>query len=286
MITLDEVLSRLDKVKKCGSEWKALCPAHEDINASLTVREGDDGKILFRCHAGCSYAEIMTALKIEKVNTKPAISKTYDYVGEYGDILYQVVRYIPKSFRQRRPDGQGGWLWNLKGVDRVLYNLPALNSILADSSFIFLVEGEKDADNLIANELIATTMSGGAAAEWQTQYTETLKDKRVILLPDNDAPGHEWADKIGSILYKWCDTLSVINLPDLPEKGDVSDWLKTHTTIELLSLSKAAPPYMPPAFVRREELEAIRNMLMYIYTAFLKQRAFRNNPARMSNKYE
>ena len=71
--------------------------------------------------------------------------EAYDYRDAQGHLVYQVVRRFPKSFRQRRPDGRGGWIWNLDGVARVLYRLPELLKA-APHATIYIVEGEKDVD--------------------------------------------------------------------------------------------------------------------------------------------
>ena len=71
-------------------------------------------------------------------------TKTYDYCDAGGALLYQVLRYEqPKSFRQRQPDGNGGWIWNLN-EQRVFYRLPDLMKYPFGT--VFVTEGEKDAD--------------------------------------------------------------------------------------------------------------------------------------------
>ena len=133
-----DILSRLRGVRQNGSGWTARCPAHEDRRASLSVGLGDDGRTLVHCHAGCSPESVMSAIGLTmqdlmpsdndngRPKGKPQIVASYDYRDEYGELLFQVVRMAPKSFRQRRPKPGGGWLWNLQGVRRVLYRLPEL----------------------------------------------------------------------------------------------------------------------------------------------------------------
>jgi hypothetical protein len=74
----------------------------------------------------------------------PSIVATYDYRDEKGVLLFQVCRFDPKDFRPRRPDGK----LTLEGVRRVLYRLPDVLKAVAEGATIYLVEGEKDADNL------------------------------------------------------------------------------------------------------------------------------------------
>ena len=81
-----------------------------------------------------------------RANSQHKIVASYDYTDEFGTLLFQVVRLAPKTFRQRRPDGKGGWIWNLEGVTRVLYRLPDLMEALALERRVFVVEGEKDVE--------------------------------------------------------------------------------------------------------------------------------------------
>ena len=115
------------------------------------------------------------------------IIATYDYNDESGTLLFQVIRYEPKDFRQRRPDDQGGWIYNLNGVRRVLNRLPELIAA-SITDWIYIVEGEKDADNLIARNFVATTNSGGAR-KWLNDYNRYFKGRLVAIIPDNDEAG-------------------------------------------------------------------------------------------------
>jgi len=152
----------------------------------------------------------------------------YDYTDEAGTLLYQVVRTEPKSFFQRYPDGRGGWI-NRKCARQVLYQLPRLLS----SPIVFVVEGEKDADRLIAEGFIATTNSGGANARWLPEYSETLRGKEVILIPDNDPPGRKRVETIGRDLVGSAE----VTVLALEGCKDVSDWLdKGHSELELIHL--------------------------------------------------
>jgi len=169
---------------------------------------------------------------------------TYAYQDQTGTLLFEVVRFAPKSFRPRRPDGDGGWVWSLEGVHRVLYRLPEL--IAADLSVIvFLVEGEKDADRLASLGLISTTCAGGAN-KWRPEYTKCLKDRRVVILPDCDEPGRKHARAVSVALRGVARAVAILDLDGLTEKGDVSDWLDAGGTVErLLALGEvalSAPP--------------------------------------------
>ena len=126
---IGDFLNRLDGVKSQTNGWIARCPAHDDRNASLSVNEGGDGRILLHCHAGCDPESVAGArglalsdLFVEKSNGNGrVIEATYDYRDEADKLLFQAVRYTPKGFSQRRPNGAGGWIYKLEDVRRVLY---------------------------------------------------------------------------------------------------------------------------------------------------------------------
>src|SRR5439155_7305110 len=144
-----DLLARFPDAKRAGKGWSAKCPAHDDRRASLSIGTGADGRWLLKCHAGCALEAILAAAHLAKrdllptkttTTTKKTIAAIYDYTDENGTLLYQVVRYQPKDFRQRRPDGKGDWLWNLGDVRRVLFGLPGLR----DHKVVYIGEGEKD----------------------------------------------------------------------------------------------------------------------------------------------
>ena len=112
-------------------------------------------------------------------NSSPELVATYDYTDESGNLLYQTCRYQPKDFRQRRPDGKGGWINNLQGVRRVLYRLPEV----LKAQTVCVPEGEKDCDNLAKFGFVATTNPLGAG-KWRDEYSETLRGKDVIVFGD------------------------------------------------------------------------------------------------------
>ncbi|MDA9824824.1 AAA family ATPase [Alphaproteobacteria bacterium] len=145
----------------------------------------------------------------------------YDYIDAQGELLYQVQRFYPKSFRQRRPDRNGGWVYNLKDVPALPYLLPALLS--DQQGTIFIVEGEKCADELSALGLLATTNSGGAG-NWKPILNHHFQGRDVVIIPDNDAAGRMHAQLVAQNLFGIANSLKILELPGLPEKGDVFDW--------------------------------------------------------------
>jgi hypothetical protein len=245
---IQTVLDHLKGIRRHekGDGWEACCPAHEDKKPSLGVAVGDDGRVLLCCQAGCPVEAIVKALGLTMAdlfpgesNGKPRIIAEYDYRDEAGVLRYQTVRFCPKDFRQRRPDSKGGWIWNLKGVGRLLYRLPELLASPITEP-VFGCEGEKDVDNLRRLGLVATCNPLGAG-KWLKCFNEVLRGRRVVLLPDNDEPGRLHMEDVRRQLDGVASSVAIVNLPDLPPKGDVSDWLDQGGTKHgLLEMAQAA----------------------------------------------
>jgi hypothetical protein len=251
----EQIARALGNGRRVGNGWMARCPLacehqHGDANPSLSISERA-GKILVHCqsqHAN-EQDQVIAALRelglwrdanaSETLNGKRTVA-TYDYCDESGAPLFQVVRYEPKDFLQRQPDGKGGWIWNLKGVRRVLYRLPELLANNRNET-VWIVEGEKDADALAALGLVATTNPGGAG-KWCGEYNEPLRGRRVAILPDNDQPGENHARVIAASLTGVAASVRIVRLSGLPEKGDLSDWLAAGGTRDaLLELVEQTP---------------------------------------------
>src|SRR5262249_22364168 len=195
------------------------------------------------------------------------IAATYDYTDENGTLLSQAVRFEPKGFAQRRRlasdedsraleahgiSVEGRWVWSLKfleadpgavceecgGAHRVVsvrqapYRLPELLAAPQDAP-VFVDEGEKDVENLRAIGLVATTNLGGAG-KWRSDYNPHFHGRRVVILPDNDNDGREHAREVGRELLNFAFCVKIVELPGLPEKGDVSDWIAAGGTREQL----------------------------------------------------
>lgn len=180
------------------------------------------------------------------------LAATYDYTDEAGDLRFQVCRYEyeeggsrKKTFRQRRKDGDR-WIWSVKGIEQVPYRLTELIEAVAQELLVFVVEGEKDADALAALGVPATCNAMGAG-KWPDELTEYFKGADVVILPDNDEPGRKHRDLVGSMLSSIAKRVRVLDLPELPEKGDVSDWLAAgHDVGALYDLVAAkAVPWSP-----------------------------------------
>lgn len=217
------------------------------------MSEGSDGRVLLHCHAGCDIKDILASIDLKMRDLyenngasadERKVVATYPYHDADGKLVLEVLRYEPKSFRQRRPDGNGGWIWNLTGVKRPLYKLADVEiarDVLHEP--VYFVEGEKDADRLAGQDLVATTSLGGSGS-WRPEYAEQLRGAHVVVVPDNDEPGKQYAAKVAASLQGVAASVKVVELPGLPPKGDVSDWLDAgHSGAELAQLAAAAPEW-------------------------------------------
>jgi hypothetical protein len=262
MTPVERLLAKLPDAKQAGKGWSARCPAHVDRRASLSIGEGENGRALVKCHAGCKPDAICSAVGLRvldlmptadtlatpskpKSNGKPRIVAQYEYRDEAGNVLFQAVRYDPKDFRQRRPKPDGGWDWSVKGVRVVPYRLPEL---LAESARpVFVAEGEKDVDNLTRLGVLATCNVGGAG-KWTAEHAAFLRGRRVILLADNDEPGRNHVQQVAHSLVGIAEWVRIVDLPRLPPKGDVSDWIAAGgTKDELRRLAESTPAWTPAA---------------------------------------
>lgn len=273
---VDRILGLLDGVKpKAGHKgWMARCPAHDDRDPSLSVDENQAGDVLLHCLAGCAMDRILAELDLkpadlfmdqikprERIKFTAAGSKivaVYDFRDAAGELVFQEVRYEPKKFRQRRPDGQGGFIWNLDGVVPVLYNLPAL--IENPNRKVLIAEGPKDAGRAIDEGLLATTNPAGAG-KWRDSYAEQLSGRDVTIIPDNDNPGRAHAETIARSLVAHSCRVKVVRLPNLPEKGDLSDWFDAdpaHTKDELIRLIRESPSWSPDEAAPSQDSVALK----------------------------
>lgn len=193
------------------------------------------------------------------------IVKTWDYVDERGALLFQVCRLENgerdedgkrvKSYRQRQPDAsqRDGWNWSTKGMRMVPYRLPEVLKAITAGNVIYIVEGEKAADRLWDEGVPATTNARGAG-KWLDELNQYFKGARVVVIPDNDPQavnkstgeprfhpdgrpifvGQDHAAAVATALLPTAKDTRLLNLPNLPLKGDVVEWFEDGGSVERL----------------------------------------------------
>lgn len=286
MTSYELIKSRLKVKRDKGDMCQCICPSHDDKQASLTVTYDSNKKAtLLKCHAGCDTETILQALGLEYkdlfdnslynnyTTKKDNIEAIYKYFDEEGNLLFEKVRFKGKKFSQRRKLGsaiiwgldegnyyeikpgcnewsrtkkQGAKKQHFPECRKVIYNLPKVIEGVKNNQTIFIVEGEKDANNLAKWGYITTTTFDGASKsnKWREEYNQYLKAANVIIIPDNDEPGKAHAKNIANNLVKVANSVKIVELNDLKDKEDISDWIsKGHTKEELEELINKTSEY-------------------------------------------
>jgi DNA polymerase bacteriophage-type len=163
----------------------------------------------------------------------------YIYRDAGGRPYLRVVRTSAKKFPQFHFEN-GRWKAGKPTGPKIPYRLPEL---IASDDPIWICEGEKDANNVAALGLTATCNSEGAG-KWGAELGKWFTGKpAAYVLEDNDDAGRRHAAKVVSTLTGIVPDIRVISFPELPEHGDVSDWLaRGHSRAELIERAKNAKP--------------------------------------------
>lgn len=250
-----------------------LCAWHEDSEPSLQPfqdhlychsckRSFDCFDIWRKAHGG-TFALARDALAARLGLTVDATTPkagqepiaVYRYTDESGALLFEVCRYKPKRFMQRRPDPEkpGGWIYKLADIRRVLYRLPELLAAPTDA-WVFLNEGEKGADALAALGFVSTCAPSGAGkfGKWVKEHNihEPLRGCRVVIVADNDPPGVKDAEEKAKLLHGHASEVRIIQFTDLPEHADAYDFVEHYGPAardRLLALVEQTAPWTPPA---------------------------------------
>lgn len=255
---IENFLDRLDGVQPNGTGWMARCPAHDDRKASLSIHEGDDGRILLRCFAGCEPSEIVAALDLELRDLFPDSDRPgpaarhetrHELRWEAG--AAPVAAHVrvdqgdgTKRFYWQQPDGKPG-LGGVRTADLPLYGIDRLNG----AAGCIVTEGEKAAVALIRLGLPAVGTVTGASGTPGDTALRPIVEKEVILWPDNDAPGEDHMERIARRLRALgCREVRVVRWTNAPAKGDAADLIAAGGTVaEVGKLLRAAQPYQPAA---------------------------------------
>lgn len=282
------VFERLSGVRPAGvGAWKAFCPTHEDRKPSLSLRIGDNGAMLVHCFGGCDKGRILGALGLEMADLydepnrhralkkEPTICAVYPYSDENGLLLYQKVRYDPKDFRVRRPNPEFNpdsesseqWIYNLKGVRLVIYDLPHLRFELSKSPErrVLLLDGEKDVETAKALGFLATCPPQGGES-----WTEEMADQlgaigaNVIIVPDEDLRnkktgvivGHSHARRQRDSLLGKVPSVAIARIPPIVgDKRDLTDMVLEWPEAERKDRFRA---WLQQAVVRKSAADEVR----------------------------
>ena len=258
-MTLDEFLSRLDKVSGSKNQYYARCPAHDDNHASLCISTGENGPILVNCKAGCKTPDIMAALNLKMSDlfqrspaptqsSKPQLVAQYEYTDLAGNIVCKKLRYSNKSFCWLHPDSSGGWAKGRNGAAPIFNQFHAQNV-----QTMYFVEGEKDVLTLKAHGRAAVSLPDGAQSKWRSEYTDFFRGRTVAIIPDNDEPGKKFAEMAAEKLRGVAQSVKVLDLSQIwqgiPNKADISDYLAAFPDgmPAVSSLAEQTAEWMPGA---------------------------------------
>src|SRR5215217_7087488 len=179
LTSVEKVLSNLQDYKARGEEFRAKCPIHNGkSNDSLTITEGDDGRVLLTCHSGCEFDDIVAALGLDVKDTfssnghsgsafKKAVTPTkpkpltgvddatdavssddlpdgtyYEFESLSGEVIY-MQRHKREYWRKI---GEDRWKKGLDGVNQILYRMPELADGVRAGRLVVHTEGPKDAE--------------------------------------------------------------------------------------------------------------------------------------------
>lgn len=285
-LTIEDIAKALGngKESKVADGWVTTCPAHDDGKASLSIRI-PHGKMLFKCHAGCSQSQVIDALVSRELWSKKAPTESWKPIRPVPDdikiptnvshtkhgrpkrtwVYYEMDgKVIGLIHRFEKPNSEGGvdktlipmsycfsdkggrmWTWKSFDKPRPFYDLPEFKN---KELPVIVFEGEKTADEakkIFKGKYICTTWPGGAAA---VKYADAkyLKGRKIILWPDNDEPGFKAMAELAEILIHQGDTPLMVDVPvGLPEGWDVADEVPVGFSIDYHVLVARAEPFVP-----------------------------------------
>jgi hypothetical protein len=218
----EQILQRLTGASGTSNGWQAQCPAHDDRKASLSIGT-DGGKTLLHCHAGCATEEVVRALGLQMRDLfseepeQPTVVATYNYRDENSNLRFQILRYNPKGFKARRPDGSGGWVYSVEGIDLIPYRLPTI----VKHQTLVITAGEKDACTGGRKLGFATTTNPFGEGKWRDEYSVHFAGKTVILCPDNDEAGRKHMQTVACSLFPVAKKIKIV---ELPFGKDLTEW--------------------------------------------------------------
>lgn len=207
---------------------------------------GDKHKVVLHCHAGCDTHDVMNVLGLSHADleqTRQIVSK-YAYEDEEGNLLYEVLRFEPKGFRQRRPDPErpGKYIWDIKGIEPLPYNLVDIAELVAHGTkdeYIWIVEGEKDvqAMGLAYGDQGTATCNSGGAGHWTDTHSAYFKGCkcRVFIVADRDTAGYKHALSVYESLARVAGIKANLVLP--ASGKDAANHVKDHGIDSFIAFS-------------------------------------------------
>lgn len=155
------------------------------------------------------------------------VDKIYVYTDKDNNPLYVNIRFLPKDFRQYAIIDEGEYYkLQFKGrIEKLVpYKFPKIAKAIQDEKTIFIVEGEKDADNLEKLGLVAISLK--MKDEQLKEYSDLFKNAHISIIGDKDEAGEKYANNIKKYLYEHCKSIRLINIPLDSEKADISDYIE------------------------------------------------------------
>ena len=270
---VEKVLDRLEDYKEHRGEFRARCPAHNgNSDNSLSIKEGDDGRALLICRADCDLKDIVDALDLGMVDlfahngrpgpkAKKATGKSksevrtlttdelpdgtyWEFTSPAGEVLY-IQRHKREYYRKVGEDRWVTYKGVLDDIAQVLYGLPELIDGVRAGKTVYHVEGPKDVETARKRLGVVATTSGSTSS-WRPEFRAHYTGADVMVISDNDDPGRKYAEAVAQDLLQVAKSVKVVHLPDLPEGGDLTDWLDSgHTPEEFFTVVEETEIYAP-----------------------------------------
>jgi hypothetical protein len=275
---VEKVLDRLKDYKVRKDEYRARCPAHNgNTDDSLSIKESEDGRALLICHAHCEIEDILEALELRMTDlfvkgnghSSPGTAKKAKKATRSGDKKHKIlttdelpdgtyweftspareVLYIQRHKREYyRKAGENRWVTYrgvLDDIAQVLYRLPELIDGVRSGKTVFHLEGPKDVETARKRLGVVATTSGSTSS-WRPEFRAHYTGADVVVIPDNDVPGRKYAEAVAQDLLQVAKSVKVVHLPDLPEGGDLTDWLDLgHTPEDFFTVVEETEIYAP-----------------------------------------
>jgi hypothetical protein len=273
---VEKVLDRLEDYRGHQGEFRARCPAHNGTSDnSLSIKEGNDGCALLTCHSGCELEDIVGALGLEVVDlftrsghpnsrSAPLAKKAspkyktlttdelpgmdreayWPFAAPSGEVLY-MQRHKREYYKKVGEDRWATYKGVLDDISQILYRLPDLIDGLRGGETIYHFEGPKDVETARERLGVVATTSGSSSS-WRSEFRVHYTGADVVIVPDNDKPGLEYAETVASDLTGVAKSVKIVHLPGLGKTEDLTDWIDAgHTKEEFFEVVEGAAFHTP-----------------------------------------